>query len=85
MEGTYVIKLQKSIMASALVKEFNNAWWTEVYNRVIGAVVFIDDASAECLHWEGGLFNLMTSGAVMVKTLSSFEVISHYLFCAMHV
>ncbi|KAG6444474.1 sec1 family domain-containing protein 2 [Manduca sexta] len=63
-----------SKMSSAPVKEFNKSWWTEVYNRIIGAVVFLDDASAECLHWDGGLFNLLDGGAVAVKTLSPFEV-----------
>lgn len=61
-------------MSSASVKEFGKAWWSEVYNRIIGAVVFIDDASAECLHWDGGLFNLLSGGAVAVKSLSPFEV-----------
>ncbi|KAJ0176524.1 hypothetical protein K1T71_007703 [Dendrolimus kikuchii] len=60
-------------MASASVKEFSKAWWSEVYNRIIGAVVFLDDASAECLHWDGGLFNLLFGGAASVKTLSPFE------------
>ncbi|CAG4971455.1 unnamed protein product [Colias eurytheme] len=55
------------------VKDFGKAWWTEVYNRIIGAVVFLDDYSAECLHWYGGLFDLLTGGAVGVKTLSPFE------------
>ncbi|CAH4028408.1 sec1 family domain-containing protein 2-like [Pieris brassicae] len=56
------------------VKEFRKAWWAEVYNRIIGAVVFIDDYSSECLHWDGGLFNLLDGGAVAVKSLSPFEV-----------
>lgn len=55
------------------MKEFGNMCWTEVYNRIIGAVVFIDDASAECLHWEGGFMNLLNGGAVAVKSLSPFE------------
>ncbi|XP_059052148.1 sec1 family domain-containing protein 2-like [Achroia grisella] len=58
---------------STSVKEFSTAWWSEVYNRIIGAVVYLDDASAECLHWDGGLFNLLTGGAVSVKSLSPFE------------
>ncbi|CAK1551211.1 unnamed protein product [Leptosia nina] len=56
------------------VKEFGKAWWTEVYNRIIGAAVFIDDYSSECLHWDGGLFNLLNNGAVAVKSLSPFEI-----------
>ncbi|XP_026736435.1 sec1 family domain-containing protein 2-like [Trichoplusia ni] len=63
-------------MSSSSVKEFGKAWWSEVYNRIIGAVVFLDDASAECLHWDGGLFNLLSGGAVAVKSLSPFEFCS---------
>ncbi|XP_053609312.1 sec1 family domain-containing protein 2-like [Plodia interpunctella] len=58
---------------STSVRDFSKAWWSEVYNRIIGAAVFLDDASAECLHWDGGLFNLLLGGAVSVKTLSPFE------------
>ncbi|XP_041979051.1 sec1 family domain-containing protein 2-like [Aricia agestis] len=57
----------------ASIKEFTKECWTEVYNRIIGAVVFLDDPSAECLHWDGGLFNLLSGGAVAVKSLSPFE------------
>ncbi|XP_045536535.1 sec1 family domain-containing protein 2 [Papilio machaon] len=60
-------------MMSGSPKEFGRACWNEVYNRIIGAVVFLDDNSAECLHWDGGLFNLLTGGAVAVKSLSPFE------------
>lgn len=59
---------------SVSVKEFGKAWWSEVYNRIIGAAVYLDDVSAECLHWDGGLFNLLDGGAVAVKSLSPFEV-----------
>lgn len=61
-------------MAATSVKEFGKVWWSEVYNRIIGAAVFLDDYSAECLHWDGGLLNLMYGGAVSVKNLSPFEV-----------
>ncbi|XP_013194849.2 sec1 family domain-containing protein 2 [Amyelois transitella] len=61
---------------STSVIDFSKAWWSEVYNRIIGAAVFLDDASAECLHWDGGLFNLLMGGAVSVKTLSPFETSS---------
>lgn len=60
-------------MSDSSVKEFCKTWWAEVYNRIIGAVVFLDDASSECLHWDGGLFNLLEGGAVAVKSLSPFE------------
>ncbi|CAH0751571.1 unnamed protein product [Diatraea saccharalis] len=55
------------------VKDFGRAWWSEVYNRIIGAAVYLDDASSECLHWDGGLLNLLFGGAVAVKSLSPFE------------
>ncbi|CAH2215956.1 jg2667, partial [Pararge aegeria aegeria] len=58
---------------STSVKDFGKASWVEVYNRIIGAVVFLDDYSAECLHWDGGLFKLLSGGAVAVKRLASVE------------
>lgn len=60
------------------LKEFNKACWSEVYNRIIGAVVYIDNYSAECLHWNGGLFSLLTGGASAVKSLSPFEVVIYF-------
>lgn len=69
---------------SISIKEFSKAWWTEVYNRIIGATVFLDDYSAECLHWEGGLYNLISNGAVTVKGLSPFEVISCTILYTKH-
>ncbi|XP_061716299.1 sec1 family domain-containing protein 2-like [Cydia pomonella] len=60
-------------MAINSVKDFGKAWWSEVYNRIIGAAVFLDDYSSECLHWDGGLMNLIYGGAVSVKSLSPFE------------
>lgn len=56
------------------VDEYHKKWWKHVYKQVSGAVVFIEDSLAECLHWDGGLFNLINAGAVGVKFLSSFEV-----------
>lgn len=69
-------------MATASIREFGKAWWSEILNRVIGAVVFIDDASAECLHYEGGADTLLSAGAVAVKGLSPFEVRGLSLHCA---
>lgn len=67
-------------MADVSIKNFSEQCWLEVYNRIIGAVVFLDDASAECLHWQGGLLKLLSHGAVAVKTLSPFEVIVYIFF-----
>lgn len=61
-------------MPASSIKEFGKSAWLEVYNRIIGAVVFLDDPSAECLHWDGGLLNMLSGGAVAVKALSPFEV-----------
>ncbi|XP_052741463.1 sec1 family domain-containing protein 2 [Bicyclus anynana] len=58
---------------STSVKEFSKVWWTEVYNRIIGAVVILDESAAECLHWDGGLYNLLNGGAVAVNRLSPFQ------------
>lgn len=56
------------------VDEYHKKWWKRVYKHVLSGVVFIEDCLAECLHWDGGLFNLIEAGAVGVKCLSSFEV-----------
>ncbi|XP_076093578.1 sec1 family domain-containing protein 2-like isoform X2 [Mytilus galloprovincialis] len=47
--------------------------WKEVFIDVNKAVVFIDNACAEVLHWNGGLSALTEAGAVDVKEFSSFE------------
>ena len=51
-----------------------NDVWKEVLVDVNKAVVFIDNACAEIVHWNGGLCTLTQAGAVDVKELSSFEV-----------
>lgn len=48
--------------------------WTEVCKKVKNAVVFIDECSAECLHWNGGLDRLSVAGALEVKDFSPLEV-----------
>lgn len=49
--------------------------WDTVLADVNKAVVFLDNATAENLHWSGGLSSLVDAGALDVKELSSFEVI----------
>ncbi|KAK7072848.1 Sec1 domain-containing protein 2 [Halocaridina rubra] len=61
-------------MQTAGVKHLSEAWWTEACKKVKNAVVFIDDATAECLHWSGGLSRLIDAGAKNVKEFSSFEI-----------
>ncbi|GFS61765.1 hypothetical protein NPIL_661331 [Nephila pilipes] len=48
--------------------------WTEVMKNVKDAVVFMDDAAAECLHWHGGLKRILDSGAIFVDNFSPFVV-----------
>ncbi|XP_039607128.1 sec1 family domain-containing protein 2 [Polypterus senegalus] len=47
--------------------------WGMVFAKVKRAVVFMDDACAESLHWTGGAVKLFEAGAVDVKAFSSFE------------
>ncbi|XP_077986469.1 sec1 family domain-containing protein 2-like [Glandiceps talaboti] len=51
----------------------SKASWEDVYEKVKKAVVFIDNACAECLHWNGGAIQLFGNGAAEVKEFSSFE------------
>ena len=56
------------------VAQFGDHWWGEICKKSRRAVVFIDSAAAECLHWHGGLLRLERYGGVeAVKELSSFE------------
>ena len=59
---------------SIAVAQFGDHWWGEICKKSRRAVVFIDNAAAECLHWHGGLLRLERQGGVeAVKELSSFE------------
>ncbi|XP_047657377.1 sec1 family domain-containing protein 2 [Tachysurus fulvidraco] len=47
--------------------------WEKVLSKVNKAVVFMDEACAESLHWSGGAELLFAAGARNVKSFSSFE------------
>uniref|UniRef100_A0ACB8E787 Sec1 domain-containing protein 2 n=2 Tax=Sphaerodactylus townsendi TaxID=933632 RepID=A0ACB8E787_9SAUR len=48
--------------------------WEQVFSKVKRAVVFMDSACAESLHWTcGGAARLLQAGALNVKEFSSFE------------
>lgn len=49
------------------------ALWRKIASLVKESVVFIDNYSAECLHWCGGVDLLFENGALCVKEFSSFE------------
>lgn len=59
--------------ASGELSVFSRQVWAPVLAKVRRAVVFVDDAVAELLHWSGGLELLLEAGALNVKELSSFE------------
>lgn len=61
--------------------DVSDTWWQEVYKKVKGAVVFIDNSLCECLHWHGGVIKLFSAGALACKELSSFEVSNFTVFC----
>ena len=48
--------------------------WGQICMKVNHAVVFMDRVFAECLHWNGGVMELINHGAENVKEFSSFEV-----------
>lgn len=54
--------------------QFSQIGWREAYKKVKKAVVYIDNEGAECLHWNGGLTQMIAAGAVTVKEFSAFEV-----------
>ncbi|CAJ1059978.1 sec1 family domain-containing protein 2 [Xyrichtys novacula] len=52
---------------------FSQLMWEKVLSKVKKAVVFMDDACAEALHWSGGATLLLEAGARNLKQFSSFE------------
>ncbi|KAM6439823.1 sec1 family domain-containing protein 2 isoform 1-T1 [Liasis olivaceus] len=56
------------------VSSFCQQAWEQVFTKVKRAVVFMDSACAESLHWAcGGVSRLLQAGALNVKEFSSFE------------
>ena len=47
------------------------------------AVVFLDDSTAEVLHWHGGATTLFSAGAIDVREFSAFEVRKQSVCCLM--
>ncbi|XP_054919258.1 sec1 family domain-containing protein 2-like isoform X2 [Dermacentor andersoni] len=58
---------------SPLEAPVKQLWEEEVFPRCQGAVVFLDDAMAEALHWNGGANKLFDAGALAVREFSFFE------------
>lgn len=56
------------------ITQASDSHWAKISSYLNHAVVFIDNQSAEVLHWHGGLMRLVNAGATDVKEFSSFEV-----------
>ena len=66
------------------MKYFSRRCWGQICMKVNHAVVFMDRVFAECLHWNGGVMELINHGAENVKEFSSFEVSCYFsvvFFC----
>lgn len=61
------------MQSAEVFTSFPEKRWKKVLSKVNKAVVFMDDACAECLHWSGGAALLFDAGARNVKRFSSFE------------
>lgn len=59
--------------ASGELAAFSRQVWAPVLAKCRRAVVFVDEACAELLHWCGGMELLLEAGALNVKELCSFE------------
>ena len=55
------------------MSDFAAHWWTFVGKKLKKAVVFIDDESVECLHWQTGLNFLRENKIAAVREFSTFE------------
>lgn len=51
--------------------DLTQVYWKEIAKKCNRAVVFIDNAAAECLHWAGGVELLNT--CIQIREFSSFE------------
>lgn len=56
--------------------------WAEVLKNFKDALVFMDDPTAESLHWNGGLTRALDSGAVAIENFSPFVVNFELNFCS---
>lgn len=61
------------IMVSLGLSDSLQQTWETVFTKVKRAIVFMDVASAESLHWYGGALKMFEAGALNIKEFSSFE------------
>jgi len=60
-------------MAQTTLWQENAVIWQSLRSKVKNAIVYLDGAVAELLHWSGGAATLIESGAADVREFSSFE------------
>ncbi|CAL4128006.1 unnamed protein product, partial [Meganyctiphanes norvegica] len=60
-------------MQNVRIEHVSEAWWKEACKKVKNSIVFVDNSTAECIHWNGGLSRLLDAGAKNVKEFSTFE------------
>ena len=64
------------------IAEHCHRLWAKIFEKVRKSVVFIDNESAESLHWVGGASRMFEAGATDIKQMSSFEVsLLHHISC----
>lgn len=61
------------MLSADVFTSYPRQMWEKVLSKVNKAVVFMDAACAESLHWSGGAALLLDAGARNVKRFSSFE------------
>lgn len=61
-------------IALIVMYEFINSTINSVLTLVNNAVVFVDDATAEVLHWCNGLSKLLDAGALAIRDIKHAKV-----------
>lgn len=59
------------------IKDFADNCWKDFFQHARDAVVYLDSAAAECLHWYTGdktIARLKLAGAIAVRELSAQNV-----------
>jgi len=56
------------------VSECGQEWWDHARKKMKNAIVYMDDLSCECLHWNGGVASVFKAGAIALREYSAFEV-----------
>ena len=60
------------------MESFTERTFEKLCSFVEDAVVFVDDASCECLHWFGGFKRILEAGALGIRDIKHTKACSHY-------